>query len=98
VRGCSASWRNASREPAGPGRSTTTATAALRLVIREAFETLHLHRLDAGALVTNVASQRVLEKGGFRRIGLFERHFYEEGEWRDHYWYELIGPNVPPRT
>jgi len=72
------------------------ATAALRLVIRESFEELHLHRLDAGALVTNIASQRVLEKAGFRRIGLLEKHFYEQGDWRDHVWYELIGPDSPP--
>ncbi len=77
-------------------RGRGVATAALRLVIREAFDELHLHRLDAGALVTNIASQRVLEKAGFRRIGLLERHFFEQGEWRDHVWYELIGPDVPP--
>jgi ribosomal-protein-alanine N-acetyltransferase len=79
-----------------PVRGRGVATAALRLVIREAFEEVHLHRLDAGALVTNVASQRVLEKAGFRRIGIFEKHFYENGEWHDYAWYELIGPNVPP--
>ncbi len=78
-------------------RRRGVATAALRLVIRQSFETLHLHRLDAGALVTNRASQRVLEKAGFRRIGLLERHFYEDGEWRDHVWYELIGPDLPPQ-
>ena len=77
-------------------RGRGVATAALRLVIRESFEELHLHRLDAGALVSNVASQRVLEKAGFRRIGLLEKHFYEDGEWRDHFWYELIGPDEPP--
>jgi ribosomal-protein-alanine N-acetyltransferase len=79
-------------------RGRGVATAALRLVIREAFDELHLHRLDAGALVTNVASQRVLEKAGFRRIGVLERHFFEQGAWRDHVWYELIGPDRPPPT
>jgi ribosomal-protein-alanine N-acetyltransferase len=77
-------------------RGRGVATAALRLVIRESFETLHLHRLDAGALVANVASQRVLEKAGFGRVGLLERHLYEDGAWRDHYLYELIGPDIPP--
>jgi ribosomal-protein-alanine N-acetyltransferase len=79
-----------------PLRGRGVATAALRLVIRESFEELHLHRLDAGALVTNIASQRVLEKAGFRRIGVLEKHFYEQGDWRDHVWYELIGPDSPP--
>lgn len=77
-------------------RGRGVASEALRLVIRESFDTLHLHRLDASARVTNVASQRVLEKAGFRRIGVFEKHFFEDGEWRDHYWYELIGPDGPP--
>ncbi len=79
-----------------PARGRGVATAALRLLIREAFEELHLHRLEAGALTTNVASQRVLEKAGFRRVGLLRKHLYEDGEWRDHYLYELIGPDVPP--
>jgi [ribosomal protein S5]-alanine N-acetyltransferase len=79
-----------------PFRGRGVATAALRLVIREAFDELRLHRLDAGVLLSNLASQRVLEKAGFRRIGVLERHFYVAGEWRDHLWYELIGPDVPP--
>ena len=77
-------------------RGRGVATTALGLVIRESFEHLHLHRLDASALVTNRASQRVLEKAGFRRVGVVERHFYEDGAWRDHVWYELIGPDLPP--
>jgi [ribosomal protein S5]-alanine N-acetyltransferase len=77
-------------------RGRGIASQALRLVIRECFDDLRLHRLDAGALMTNVASQRVLEKAGFRRIGIVEKHFFEAGEWRDYVWYELIGPDVPP--
>lgn len=79
-----------------PLRGQGVATTALHLVIREAFDELRLHRIDAGVLVTNVASQRVLEKTGFRRIGVLERHFFIAGEWRDHLWYELIGPDAPP--
>lgn len=79
-----------------PFRGRGVATAALGLVIRESFEELGLHRLDAGVLLSNLPSQRVLEKAGFRRIGVLERHFYIAGEWRDHLWYELIGPDVPP--
>ena len=77
-------------------RGRGVATDALRLVIRESFEVLQLHRLDAGARVTNLASQRVLEKAGFRRVGVLEKHFYEDGAWRDHVLFELIGPDAPP--
>lgn len=79
-----------------PFRGRGVATAALGLVIRESFDELRLHRLDAGVLTSNLPSQRVLEKAGFRRIGVLERHFYIAGEWRDHLWYELIGPDTPP--
>jgi RimJ/RimL family protein N-acetyltransferase len=39
----------------------------------------------------------VLEKAGFRRGGILEKHYYEEGEWRDHVWFELIGPDTLPQ-
>jgi [ribosomal protein S5]-alanine N-acetyltransferase len=77
-------------------RGRGIATAALRLAIRECFGPMGLHRLDAGVLTSNTASQRVLEKAGFRRIGLLERHFYVAGRWRDHLWYEIVGPDVAP--
>jgi ribosomal-protein-alanine N-acetyltransferase len=60
------------------------ATRALAEVVGVAFGELRLHRLEAGTLVDNVASQRVLEKNGFERIGLARRYLRIAGEWRDH--------------
>ncbi len=77
-------------------RGRGVATAALRLVIRESFEALHLHRLEATTLLDNLASQRVLEKAGFRRVGVLKKHEYEDGAWRDYLLYELVGPDAPP--
>jgi ribosomal-protein-alanine N-acetyltransferase len=34
--------------------------------------------------VDNVASQRVLERNGFERIGLARRYLHVGGDWRDH--------------
>jgi [ribosomal protein S5]-alanine N-acetyltransferase len=53
-------------------------------IVRVAFEELELHRVEAGTLVDNVASQRVLEKNGFTRIGLARRYLRIAGAWRDH--------------
>ena len=52
-------------------------------ILAYAFDELELHRVEAATLVDNLASQRVLEKNRFERIGL-ARHFLRiDGEWRD---------------
>ena len=60
------------------------ATAALRDAACWAFETGLLHRLEAGTLVDNVRSQRVLARAGFWPIGISPRHLRIAGGWRDH--------------
>jgi [ribosomal protein S5]-alanine N-acetyltransferase len=64
------------------------ATQAVGEAVEIAFGDLDLHRLEAGTLVDNVASQRVLEKNRFERIGLARRYFQIAGEWRDHFLYQ----------
>lgn len=66
------------------------ATSAVAGVIAYAFGELGLHRLEAATLVDNVASQRVLEKNGFERIGLARRYLRINGEWRDHVVFQRI--------
>ena len=68
------------------------ATAALADVIAFAFGEGELHRLEAGTLVHNHASQRVLEKNGFERYGLARKLLKINGEWRDHVLFERIAP------
>ena len=60
------------------------ATTALAEAVALAFGPLALHRLEAGTLLDNYASQRVLEKNGFERIGVARRYLAIAGEWRDH--------------
>jgi ribosomal-protein-alanine N-acetyltransferase len=60
------------------------ASRALEAMIEHAFGELALHRLEAGTLVDNVASQRVLEKNGFECIGLARSYLRIAGAWRDH--------------
>jgi ribosomal-protein-alanine N-acetyltransferase len=60
------------------------ASEAVRLVTEWAFCEALLHRLEAATLLENVASQRVLEKNRFRRIGISPRYLHIGGAWRDH--------------
>lgn len=66
------------------------ASAALALLVRKAFDDLNLHRLDAGTLLDNHASQRVLLKAGFTRYGLAPQFLRINGQWRDHVLFQLI--------
>ncbi len=77
-------------------RGRGVATAAVRLVIAHAFGELRLHRLDAGAMPSNLGSQRVLENAGFTRVGVMRSFLFVGGHWEDHVLYELVGPDFVP--
>ena len=66
------------------------ATCAVAEVVQFAFGEAALHRLEAGTLPDNHASQRVLEKNGFVRFGLARRLIEINGAWRDHVLFELV--------
>ncbi|MFI8517295.1 GNAT family N-acetyltransferase [Streptomyces sp. NPDC085481] len=74
------------------------ATALTEEVCRAAREELGLHRIEAGTLLYNHASQRVLAKCGFERIGTAPRYLHIDGEWRDHHLFQRVlhddGPPV----
>ena len=65
-------------------------TDAVRTIVHYAFDTLRLHRLEAACLPSNVASQCVLEKAGFKREGLARRYLKINGEWQDHDLFALL--------
>lgn len=66
------------------------ATAALREVISVAFIELGLHRIQAETLPHNFASQRVLARNGFVRIGLAPRYLKIAGDWQDCILFQLV--------
>ena len=70
------------------------ATAAVRQIARVAFRELGLHRIEAGTLVHNTGSQRVLERNGFGRIGIARAYLRIAGRWQDHLLYQLLDPDV----
>jgi len=66
------------------------ATSAVADVVDFAFGEGGLHRLEAGTLVDNFASQRVLEKNGFDRFGVARKLLKINGTWRDHILFERL--------
>jgi ribosomal-protein-alanine N-acetyltransferase len=51
---------------------------------------LRLHRLEAGTLLHNAASQRVLTRCGFTPIGVAPAYLHINGAWRDHRLFQRI--------
>ena len=66
------------------------ATRAVAELAERAFGELGLHRIEAGTAVANTASQRVLERNSFTRVGLMRSHLLLQGAWVDHYLWERI--------
>lgn len=67
-------------------------TQAVKMVCEYGFRVLHLHRIEAGVMPSNIASQRVLEKNGFIREGLALKNVHINGQWEDHYTYGCLNP------
>jgi len=59
-------------------------TAAMPLVLRMAFRTLKLHRVEANIQPGNVPSLALVKRAGFRREGYSPRYLKIAGRWRDH--------------
>ncbi|MGQ4489595.1 GNAT family N-acetyltransferase [Streptomyces sp. SAS_281] len=66
------------------------ATAAVRRICELARDGLRLHRIEAGTVLHNTASQRVLAKSGFEEFGVAPRYLHIDGEWRDHRLFQRI--------
>ena len=68
---------------------------ALALVLDHCFGPVGLHRVEANVRPENAASQRVLDKLGFRPEGLQQRYLHIDGAWRDHARYALTKGELP---
>ncbi|NAZ88114.1 GNAT family N-acetyltransferase [Kineococcus sp. T90] len=64
------------------------ATEAVARTVEAAFGELGLHRLQAGTLLSNSASQAVLQRNGFERIGVARGYLRIAGRWQDHVLYQ----------
>ncbi len=66
------------------------ATGAVRAALHEAFEVQGLHRIQAGTLLHNRASQAVLRRTGFTPFGVAPRYLQIAGEWQDHVLFQRL--------
>jgi len=62
----------------------------LQLVVRHAFRTLKLHRLEANIQPDNVASLALAKSCGFRKEGFSPRYLKVRGRWKDHERWALL--------
>jgi ribosomal-protein-alanine N-acetyltransferase len=51
---------------------------------------LGLHRVEAGTMLANEPSQRVLARAGFDRIGVAREFLFIAGDWQDHVLFQRI--------
>lgn len=66
------------------------ATESLKAVINFGFESLHLHRIEAGCAVDNIASIKVLEKAGMLREGRRRQILPLKSGWSDNFEYAIL--------
>lgn len=64
----------------------------LGAVVRSAFQSLKLHRLEANIQPTNVASIALVKACGFLQEGYSPRYLKINGRWRDHERWAIIAP------
>jgi [ribosomal protein S5]-alanine N-acetyltransferase len=69
------------------------ASAAVADVTDMAFTNLRLHRLEAGTLLHNTASQRVLLRNGFKPFAVAPSFLNIAGKWQDHILFQLLAPD-----
>lgn len=64
------------------------ATEAINLCVNFCFETLGLHKIQAGCYEKNLGSQKALLKAGFELEGQLRKRVLDiDSEWQDHLWF-----------
>ncbi len=65
-------------------------TEALQLVLKYAFDTMKLHRIEANIQPHNVASIALVKRVGFSKEGYSRRYLKICGRWRDHERWAIV--------
>ena len=69
-------------------------TTAVKLIIDYGFNHLGIVRIQTGIFEYNTASQRVLEKCGFVKEGVFRKSVFKQGKLWDEVRYALLKPGI----
>lgn len=70
----------------------------IQMVLRVAFLTLRLHRVEANIQPDNRASIALAKSAGFRREGFSPRYLKIAGRWRDHERWAILADDWRART
>src|SRR6266508_2634190 len=81
----------------GAQRRGGLASAAVGLLVPWTFGALGLVRVEAVVDVDNQASQRVLERNGFRPEGVLRSYYEMHGAWRDMVMFARLADSPPRR-
>ncbi|MBU6141236.1 MAG: GNAT family N-acetyltransferase [Proteobacteria bacterium] len=65
-------------------------TRAIEVVVKYAFETLRVNRIEASVSCTNIPSKNLLLKSGFTLEGTLRQHRYHRGTFVDVYFFSLL--------
>jgi RimJ/RimL family protein N-acetyltransferase len=65
-------------------------TEALGIMVDYLFLSKDIMRIQAQTDQRNAASQKILEKAGFKKEGILRKNFFMRGEWTDDYIYSII--------
>jgi len=63
---------------------------AVKIMVDYLFLSKDVVRIQAHVDVRNVASQKVVEKAGFKREGVLRKTAFVRGEWQDFYSYSML--------
>jgi len=63
---------------------------AMKAVLTDGFEYMHLHRVEALVGPENIPSLKLVERFGFKREGVLRQHYYTSEQYHDSVCYGLL--------
>jgi ribosomal-protein-alanine N-acetyltransferase len=63
---------------------------AINAIVKYGFETMNFNRIEAFTVTENIASEKLLEKCGFKKEGLLRQHRFHKQKYIDVYIFSLI--------
>jgi ribosomal-protein-alanine N-acetyltransferase len=65
-------------------------TTAIAAVIKHAFETIRINRIEASVAITNIPSHNLLIKCGFKLEGILRQHRFHQGRYVDVAFFSML--------